>query len=80
MGAGLGATQSLGATTEGCRLGPMGRKREVTGRSPLLIRRLYSKAGSGGASYQDPPNSMEGEEREDVAPPQAGKTQGWGPC
>ena len=78
MGAGLGATQSLGATTEGCRLGPTGRKREVTGRSPLLMRRLYSKAGSGGASYQDPPNSMEGEEREDVAPTSGRKDSGLG--
>lgn len=78
VGAELGATQGLGATTKGCRLGPKGRKREVTGRSPLLIRRLYLKAGSEGASYQNPPNSMEEEECEDAAPTSGRKDSGLG--
>ena len=76
MGAGLGAAQNLGGTTEGCRLGPTGRKREVTGRSPLQTRRLYLKPGSQGAACQDPPNSKEGEEGEDVAPTSGRKDSG----
>ena len=79
VGAGLGATQSLGATTEGCRLGPInGQEKGGDWQEPTADKEVVFEGWVWGCFYQDPPNSVEGEEHEDVAPTSGRKDSGLG--